>query len=61
MNKISRTIGPFIFALTISEGLLSDDPQLPRVLKFINLESGFLVGVILAVLGLGTSLVALRV
>jgi hypothetical protein len=37
----------FTKVFAISEGLLSENPQLKQVLKFINLETGLLVGSIL--------------
>lgn len=51
----------FTKVFAISEGLLAEDPQLSRIMKFINLESGLLIGLILALLGFGSSLAAVRI
>jgi glycosyltransferase involved in cell wall biosynthesis len=45
-----------VFAIT--EGLLPSDPKLDRVMKYVTLETGLLVGVFLFLLGLGGSIYA---
>ena len=49
----------FTKAFAISEGLLPEDRKLRRFLRYINLEVGLIIGVILLVLGMGGSLYAL--
>lgn len=46
-----------VFAIT--EGLLPDDPRLNRLFKYVKLETGLLVGVLLVILGIGGSIFAL--
>jgi glycosyltransferase involved in cell wall biosynthesis len=48
-----------IFA--ISEGLLPADPRLDRVFRYVTLETGLVVGLILLVIGFAGSLVALGI
>ena len=45
-----------VFAIT--EGLLPSDPRLDRVMKYVTLETGLLVGFFLFLLGLGGSIYA---
>jgi len=49
----------FTKVFAISEGLLPEDPQLNKVLHFINLEVGLVVGGVLLLTGLGGSVYAL--
>ncbi|TRU31235.1 MAG: glycosyltransferase family 2 protein [Microcystis aeruginosa Ma_MB_F_20061100_S20] len=49
----------FTKAFAISEGLLPEDRKLRRFLRYINLEVGLIIGVILFLLGIGGSLYAL--
>ena len=49
----------FTKAFAISEGLLPEDRKLRRFLRYINLEVGLIIGVILFLLGMGGSLYAL--
>ena len=49
----------FTKVFAISEGLLPEDPQLNKVLRFINLEVGLVVGGVLLLTGLGGSVYAL--
>ncbi|MFM7909925.1 MAG: glycosyltransferase family 2 protein [Microcystis sp.] len=49
----------FTKAFAISEGLLPEDRKLKRFLRYINLEVGLSIGVILFLLGVGGSLYAL--
>ena len=51
----------FTKAFAISEGLLPEDRKLRRFLRYINLEVGLIIGVILLVLGMGGSLYALYI
>ncbi|MCZ8128976.1 MAG: glycosyltransferase family 2 protein [Microcystis sp. LE19-114.1B] len=51
----------FTKAFAISEGLLPEDRKLRRFLRYINLEVGLSIGVILLVLGMGGSLYALYI
>jgi len=48
----------FTKEFAISEGLLPDDPRLTRFMKYITLEVGLLIGIILVVVGLGESIYA---
>jgi glycosyltransferase involved in cell wall biosynthesis len=50
----------FTKVFAISEGLLPEDPRFHRVLHFINLEVGLVVGCVLLLIGLGSSMYALR-
>lgn len=45
-----------VFAIT--EGLLPDDPRLNRIFRWVTLETGLVVGVVLMALGLGGSILA---
>ena len=49
----------FTKVFAISEGLLPEDPRFNRVLRFINLEVGLVVGCVLLLIGLGSSIYAL--
>jgi glycosyltransferase involved in cell wall biosynthesis len=49
----------FTKAFAISEGLLPEDLKLRRFLRYINLEVGLLIGLILFLLGMGGSVYAL--
>ncbi|MCZ8103941.1 MAG: glycosyltransferase family 2 protein [Burkholderiales bacterium] len=49
----------FTKAFAISEGLLPEDRKLRRFLRYINLEVGLIIGVILFLLGIGGSVYAL--
>ncbi|MFM6519183.1 MAG: glycosyltransferase family 2 protein [Microcystis panniformis] len=49
----------FTKAFAISEGLLPEDRKLKRFLRYINLEVGLIIGVILFLLGIGGSVYAL--
>lgn len=49
----------FTKAFAISEGLLPDDPRFNRILRFMNLEIGLVVGIILLLAGLAGSIYAL--
>jgi glycosyltransferase involved in cell wall biosynthesis len=49
----------FTKAFAISEGLLPEDLKLRRFLRYINLEAGLLIGLILFLLGMGGSVYAL--
>jgi len=51
----------FTKAFAISEGLLPEDRKLRRFLRYINLEMGLIIGVILFVLGMGGSVYALYI
>lgn len=51
----------FTKAFAITEGLLPEDPKLKHFLRYINLEVGLIVGVILLLLGLGGSVYAFGV
>jgi glycosyltransferase involved in cell wall biosynthesis len=51
----------FTKAFAISEGLLPEDRKLRRFLRYINLEVGLIIGLILFVLGIGGSLYALYI
>ncbi|MBD2289438.1 glycosyltransferase family 2 protein [Microcystis wesenbergii FACHB-1317] len=51
----------FTKAFAISEGLLPEDRKLRRFLRYINLEVGLSIGVILFLLGMGGSLYALYI
>jgi glycosyltransferase involved in cell wall biosynthesis len=51
----------FTKAFAISEGLLPEDRKLRRFLRYINLEVGLIIGVILFVLGIGGSVYALYI
>jgi glycosyltransferase involved in cell wall biosynthesis len=51
----------FTKAFAISEGLLPEDRKLRRLLRYINLEVGLIIGVILFLLGMGGSLYALYI
>jgi glycosyltransferase involved in cell wall biosynthesis len=51
----------FTKAFAISEGLLPEDRKLRRFLRYINLEVGLIIGVILFLLGMGGSLYALYI
>jgi glycosyltransferase involved in cell wall biosynthesis len=57
-QAISFAIFTKLFA--ISEGLLPPDPTLNRLFRFITLEVGLVVGAILVLVGLGTSVFAVR-
>ena len=64
-SSTAMTIGfqIVIFALftkvfAISEGLLPPDRRLKRLFRYLNLESGLIVGVILMLLGIGASVYA---
>jgi glycosyltransferase involved in cell wall biosynthesis len=50
----------FTKVFAMSEGLLPEDPRFNRALRFINLEVGLVVGCILLLIGLGSSMYALR-
>jgi glycosyltransferase involved in cell wall biosynthesis len=49
----------FTKAFAISEGLLPEDRKLRRFLRYINLEVGLIIGVILFLVGIGGSVYAL--
>jgi len=49
----------FTKAFAISEGLLPEDRKLRRFLRYINLEVGLIIGLILFLLGIGGSVYAL--
>jgi glycosyltransferase involved in cell wall biosynthesis len=49
----------FTKAFAISEGLLPEDRKLRRFLRYINLEVGLIIGIILFFLGIGGSVYAL--
>lgn len=49
----------FTKVFAISEGLLPDDPRFNRILRFMNLEIGLIVGIILLFAGLAGSIYAL--
>lgn len=49
----------FTKAFAISEGLLPDDPRFNRILRFMNLEIGLVVGILLLLAGLAGSIYAL--
>ena len=51
----------FTKAFAISEGLLPEDRKLRRFLRYINLEVGLIIGLILFLLGMGSSLYALYI
>ena len=51
----------FTKAFAISEGLLPEDRKLRRFLRYINLEVGLIIGVILFLLGMGGSVYALYI
>ncbi|NCR69939.1 MAG: glycosyltransferase family 2 protein [Microcystis aeruginosa LG13-12] len=51
----------FTKAFAISEGLLPEDRKLRRFLRYINLEVGLSIGVILFLLGIGGSVYALYI
>ncbi|TRU99393.1 MAG: glycosyltransferase family 2 protein [Microcystis wesenbergii Mw_QC_B_20070930_S4] len=51
----------FTKAFAISEGLLPEDRKLRRFLRYINLEVGLIIGVILFLLGIGGSVYALYI
>ncbi len=48
----------FTKVFAISEGLLPEDPRLNRVMEYITLEVGLIVGVLLVLLGLAGSIYA---
>lgn len=48
----------FTKAFAITEGLLPQDPKIQRFFRYINLESGLIIGSIILLLGLGGSLYA---
>jgi len=50
----------FTKVFAISAGLLPEDPRFNRVLRSINLEVGLVVGCVLLLIGLGSSMYALR-
>ena len=50
----------FTKVFAMSEGLLPEDPRFNRVFRFINLEVGLVVGCVLLLIGLGSSMYALR-
>jgi glycosyltransferase involved in cell wall biosynthesis len=50
----------FTKVFAMSEGLLPEDPRFNRALRFINLEVGLVVGCVLLLIGLGSSMYALR-
>lgn len=49
----------FTKVFAISEGLLPDDPRFNRILRFMNLEIGLVVGILLLLAGLAGSIYAL--
>jgi len=49
----------FTKVFAISEGLLPEDPRLDRVMTFITLEVGLIIGLLLVLLGLAGSIYAL--
>jgi len=49
----------FTKVFAISEGLLPEDPRLERWFKRITLEAGLVVGAVLALVGIATSVYAL--
>jgi glycosyltransferase involved in cell wall biosynthesis len=51
----------FTKAFAISEGLLPEDRKLRRFLRYINLEVGLIIGIILFFLGIGGSVYALYI
>src|SRR5947209_4801486 len=51
----------FTKLFAISEGLLPADPTLDRLFRYITLEVGLLVGAILVILGLSTSVYAVGI
>ncbi|MDB9417880.1 glycosyltransferase family 2 protein [Microcystis aeruginosa] len=51
----------FTKAFAITEGLLPEDRKLRRFLRYINLEVGLIIGLILFLLGMGSSLYALYI
>jgi glycosyltransferase involved in cell wall biosynthesis len=53
------TFALFTKVFAISEGLLPEDARLNRLLRWINLELGLMVGALLLFFGLGTSVYAL--
>jgi glycosyltransferase involved in cell wall biosynthesis len=55
----SITFAVFTKLFAVSEGLLPPDAALDRLFRYITLEVGLLVGAILVILGLGTSVYAL--
>jgi glycosyltransferase involved in cell wall biosynthesis len=51
----------FTKVFAVNEGLLPADPRLNRVMRYVTLESGLIVGFVLLVFGFGLSLAAVRV
>ena len=54
------TFAVFTKVFAISEGLLPDDPRLNRAFRYINLEAGLVVGVVLVLVGAAGSVLALE-
>ena len=50
----------FTKVFAISEGLLPNDPRIHRAFRYLTLEAGLLVGVVLTLAGLGGSVFAVR-
>ena len=50
----------FTKVFAISEGLLPPDPRMDRVFRYVTLEAGLAVGVLLILLGLGGSVAAVQ-
>ncbi|MGD0127211.1 MAG: glycosyltransferase family 2 protein [Terriglobia bacterium] len=48
----------FTKVFAISEGLLPNDPRIDRVCRYLTLEAGLIVGVVLTLAGLGGSVLA---
>lgn len=49
----------FTKVFAVSEGLLPSDPRLTRLFKYVTLESGLLLGLMMAIAGLGLSCYAI--
>jgi glycosyltransferase involved in cell wall biosynthesis len=58
-QAVSFAVFSKVFA--ISEGLMAEDERLTRVFRYVTLEVGLIVGVVLIVMGLGGSIYALRI
>ena len=56
---VGGTYRMFTKVFAISEGLLPEDPRLDRVMNFVTLEAGLIVGLLLVLLGLAGSIYAL--
>lgn len=51
----SVIFGLFTKVFAVSEGLLPPDPRLTRLFKYVTLESGLLLGLVMVIAGLGLS------